>query len=48
MEAAKPDDSHEEKPDEDDNPDEAQEKEVANTLNLIENFLFTEGECENE
>ena len=48
MKSAKPDDSHEEKPDEDDNPDKTQEKEVANTLNLIENFLFTEGECENE
>lgn len=48
VESAKADYNHENNPDEDNNPDEAQEKEVANTLNLIENFLFTEGECENE
>lgn len=48
VESVKPDYNHENNPDGDKNPDEAQEKEVANTLNLIENFLFTEGECENE
>lgn len=48
MGSAKPDDCHEKTLDEDDNSDGAQEKEVANALNLVENFIFMEGENEDE